>query len=206
MTSSPPPLLNFYPASPASPVSLGGEKLDLSLLDSPMSPAHSLRGQRITVRRLALMCAALASAIALLSAITTVDASAATQPTWVVKFQNNYSKRIFVARATVNEGMCKNFGLMEIRGWLRLEPGETKTGIVTSTPRAHFYARADDGRTWEAPPGPHYYRGPVTDGVFNWCGGRTPPEAYEVRMREIYLPDNPNPQTLRWTRTIHLMY
>ena len=158
-----------------------------------MSPVHSLRGQRTTVRRLALMCAALASAIALLSAVTTVDASAATQPTWVVKFQNNYSKRIFVARATVNEGMCKNFGLMEIRGWLRLEPGETKTGIVTSTPRAHFYARADDGRTWEAPPGPHHYPGPVTDGVFNWCGGRTPPEAYEVRMREMLHARQPEP-------------
>lgn len=52
-------------------------------------PPVPLRGHSTTVRRrLALMGAALASAIALLSAITTVDASAATQPTWIVKFEN----------------------------------------------------------------------------------------------------------------------
>jgi hypothetical protein len=168
-------------------------------------PPVALPGHSTTVRRrLALMGAALASAIALLSAITTVDASAATQPTWIVKFENNYSKRIFVATGKVNNAMCGNYGHLETKGWLSLQPGQTKTGIVTSTPYAFFYAKADDGRVWEGEKYNHE-RGVVTNDIFDLCRWRYPPEAYEVPMRPIKLRD-PDPQTLRATKTIHLMY
>jgi uncharacterized membrane protein len=69
-----------------------------------------------------------------------------------VSFSNSYGKEIFVAYMFRDFG-CKDCGdIWDVRGWIKLEPGETKSRDNPTENRwYYYYAEASDGAFWAGP-------------------------------------------------------
>src|SRR5216117_2920566 len=91
-----------------------------------------------TGRRVALVCAALAAALTLLSAVTTLDARAAFWDNTNVSFRNSYGKTVSVAILRDSE-ICGGWAK---KGWYELAPGEVKKVFSTTARYAYYYAEA----------------------------------------------------------------
>jgi uncharacterized membrane protein len=146
---------------------------------SPRStPGRSSVVRKLDIgNRLALICAALTCAFALLAALATVDAHAAvvqdahagkaatshhseprkhvprsSRALWnntTVAFRNSYGKTVWVAISRTDE-LCG----WKKTGWYELAPGEVKRPFSTTSRYAYFYAMADDGAEWAGDYGP----------------------------------------------------
>jgi hypothetical protein len=163
------------------------------------------------------MCAALASAIALLTTMASVDANAASvesarpstaaathlsmsprgaslfDKSWTVKFRNSYGKHVDVAIMKWNPDKCGGEGgNWETKGWFGLEPGEVKSVFSTSNRNAGYYAEAVDGHEWKGDRGPVY----VYNDAFDSCLNIGSSAAYgTIGMRLVQLPDMSFPTT-----------
>jgi Protein of unknown function (DUF1036) len=87
-------------------------------------------------------------------------------------FQNNYIKRLDVAAAWLNEGMCAGLPRGTVDGWMTgawwtIKPGDTvATDASTGNRYFYYYAEADDGEFWAGP-----YKFGVNPGPIEGCGG-----------------------------------
>lgn len=100
-----------------------------------------------------------------------------------VSFKNDYGHRMFVAYMRLDWTCQDDCGEpWEVRGWIRLEPGETKYRANPTENRwFYYYAEATDGAVWIGP-----FVVQVTNSKFSTCTcvGKTG-SYYNAGMREL---------------------
>jgi hypothetical protein len=100
------------------------------------------------MRTIPAVLAALIAAAALASPVAAepvAHPSAAALFDTAVKFRNNHGTTIYVAFMRYDPDGCGGDGNWQTKGWLKLNPGETKQGFRTSNRYAYYYAKATDG-------------------------------------------------------------
>ena len=101
-----------------------------------------------------------------------------------VSFTNGHGQKIYVAYMRLNLSCQADSGEpWEVRGWIGLNPGETKyRDNPTGNRWFYYYAEAVDGSFWAGP-----YVVIVTQTAFHNCTGTGKTGWHNVGMRELDL-------------------
>ena len=106
---------------------------------------------------------------------------------WEVHFINGHSRRVQLAICFYQPNPCSQYGEpWGTRGWLILEPGQSKYVADTNNRYFYYYAESlSDGRVWTGDLNVY-----VTTREFNSCLNIGSTDARIVRMRKLDLQVN----------------
>ena len=101
-----------------------------------------------------------------------------------VYFRNGTGETVWVAIMRYEPSGCAGYGNFQTKGWWRLEPGQAKRAMNTSSRYAYYYAHTASGVEWTGDYGPVY----VYHRAFDSCVDIGSTAAYgTVGMRSVDL-------------------